>query len=123
VKPRPRRQYKEGQHRQNVEIRRKKIQDKFLEEHHQLFEDLANEKKEDLHEFAQRIASLPPGGNTIWVDKIRTAQINNRCLFCDKQLELYTSKLGNVYLANADHSPHRKVYKCCNTWGEYNGTN
>ena len=109
MKPRPRRQYKEGQHRQNVEIKRKKVK------------DLVNE---NLHEFAQRVAKTPPDvAFGLFMEDLRYKQEHHICLLCDKQLELYTSSKGNVYLANIDHSPHRKIYKCCNTWGEYNGIN
>ena len=111
MKPRPRRKDINSWRARGPLSKKKQIKELFEEE------------KENLHEFAQRIALLPPGENTIWVDKIRKAQINNVCLFCDKQLEMYESKAGNRYMANADHSPHRKIYKCCNTWGEYNGTN
>ena len=108
MKPRPRREYKEGQHKQNVEIKRKKVK------------DLVNE---NLHEFAQRRAEQMKKPLVVaqWVLDIIQKQKDNICLFCDKQLEMYTSSKGNIYLANVDHSPHRKVYKCCNTWGEYNG--
>jgi len=77
-------------------------------------------RKENLHEFAQRVSKLPPGSYTFRED-MEKKQKKNVCLFCNKQLEMYESKAGNRYLANADHSPHRKVYKCCNSWGEYNG--
>jgi len=126
MKPRPRRDYKEGQHRQNVEIRKKQVKKLFEEEKKtatlsELLEDLV--QKENLYEFAQRVSKLPPeeGGFTIFLKDMRYKQKNNICLFCDKQLEMYESKAGNRYLANADKSPHRKVYKCCNSWGEYNG--
>ena len=109
MKPRPRREYKEGQHKQNVEIKRKKVKD-FV--------------SENLHEYAQRVAKMPPDiAFGLFMEDLRYKQKNNICLFCDKQLEIYESKAGNRYMANVDHSPHRKVYKCCNTWGEYNGTN
>lgn len=113
MKPRPRRDYKEGQHRTNSVIRKKQAKE--------LLED---EKKENLHEFGQRVSKLPPDGGFLdFLVDLRYKQAMNICLLCDKQLIKYEAKSGNVYLANSDKSPHRKKYKCVNSWDEYNGTN
>ena len=73
----------------------------------------------NLHEYGQWAAKKYGPKKYKWVAEIKRKQKVNICLFCDKQLEMYTSKKGNVYLANFDHSPHRKGLDCSNNWSEY----
>jgi len=105
MKPRPRRDYKEGQHRQNVEIKRLKVKD--------LIQD------ESLWIDAHDIASKEYPQSELALD-LEMCELHDICPFCRTQLEMYTTKKDWKYLANPDRSPHRKSYECSFSWEQYN---
>lgn len=74
-----------------------------------------------LHDYGQECAKKYGPRSYKWVREIKRKQKENICVICDKQLEMYTSKKGNIYLANFDHSPHRKGLNCVDSWSGYNG--
>jgi len=84
-------------------------------------------KGEKLLEYAQSIAKRHEDGKlTISksVEQLKADLDNGNCPLCHKVVEEYTSKKGNTYVANTDHSPHTVRTKtdviCVNDWDQFN---
>jgi len=84
-------------------------------------------KGEALNKFAQEIAKRHEDGKleiTKSVAQLKTDLANGNCPICSKKVEEYTSKKGNTYVANPDHSPHTVRTKtdvvCVYNWDQFN---
>lgn len=73
--------------------------------------------EEDLLTFVRRISKhYTKNPDPFYAEMI----VNNRsCPFCDVELDYFTSKKGNKYLANPDKSPHVGKNGCVNNWDEF----
>lgn len=84
--------------------KRKKIQEDFMKKHDRLFEDLGNEKKEDLSQYARRISLNLSTDNDIL--ELQENIKDDVCVCCKKKHIPYTSKKGFTYNSNPDKSVH-----------------
>jgi len=83
-------------------------------------------KGEKLLEYAQSIAKRHEEGKLALdksVEQLKADLDAGNCPICHKKVEEYTSKKGNTYVANEDHSPHTVRTKtdvvCVNDWDQF----
>lgn len=83
-------------------------------------------KGEELLKFAESIAKRHEEGKleiSLSVEQLKADLKSGSCPLCHKQVEEYTSKKGNTYVANPDHSPHTVRTKtdvvCVHNWDQF----
>lgn len=84
-------------------------------------------KGEKLLEYAKSIAKRHEEGKleiSKSVEQLKADLDGGKCPLCHKVVEEYTSKKGNTYVANEDHSPHTVRTEtdvvCVHNWDQFN---
>jgi hypothetical protein len=73
----------------------------------------------DLHKYGQRMAKKYANEVSLLKVDVDNAKAMDLCCVCLAELEEYTSKKGNTYMANKGTAIIHFVYNtCCYSWGD-----